>query len=157
MVKVGDIIEVEVKKTEVYATWCSFEGETVLVLIPDTSWVASFNSCQQFAEPSDRLTVKIVNVDQSSGKIAASIRGAFPNPWESNEFRIGCQFMARVVRYVPVADRCGDQPGYLLELIPGSYVMLCAEGRTYTSNERIAVLITETNPARRAVKVSLDV
>jgi hypothetical protein len=37
----------------------------------------------------------------------------------------GSEHRARVVRFIESAHRCGDGTGYLLELVPGAYVVLC--------------------------------
>src|SRR5437868_4090530 len=121
MLATGQIIEVEVHTVAVFGLFCWYYGQEVLVLIPETSWVASFNSCDQFAAPGDRLFVKVLHVDVASGKVAASVIAVHPDPWPGGLLAPGTEHQARVVRFVESADRCGGGPGYLLELVPGAY------------------------------------
>src|SRR5258708_2533798 len=100
MLAVGEIVEVEVQTVAVFGVFCRFEVQEVLVLIPETSWIASFCSCHQFAEAGDRFAVKIKHVDLGTGKIAASIRELYPTPWETGQLAPGTEHRARVVRYV---------------------------------------------------------
>ena len=153
--KPGEIVQVEVASTHAFGLFCHRESEQVLVVIPETSWIASFNSCEQFADPGDRFNVVILNVDQGSGRIAGSIRQAAPNPWKAGSFRVGQVCEARVARFVPRADRCGDQPAYLVELLPGAYAMLCASGITLTKGQLCQVLIQSVDQSRSAVSVIL--
>ncbi len=125
----------------------------MLILIPEISWIASFSSCQQFAEPGDRFSAKITHVDQHTGKIAATLKGQHPNPWESGQLAINTEHQARVVRYVDKADRCNDAPGYLIELLPGAYAMLCADGLSLKQNQLCTVTICESDSLKYSVKV----
>lgn len=154
MLAARQIVEVEVQTVAVFGLFCRYDGQEVLVLIPETSWVACFCSCHQFAAPGDRLTVKVIHVDVDSGKIAASVKAVHPDPWPGGLLAPGTEHQARVVRFVESADRCGDGPGYLLELLPGAYVMLCGgeppleEGRTCT------VRVVESDVSRHSVRVA---
>jgi predicted RNA-binding protein with RPS1 domain len=151
----GQIVEVEVHTVAVFGVFCHYKGEDVLVLIPETSWIASYCSCEQFAEPGDRLLIKIIHVDQATGKVAGSIKELYPNPWEAGQLAPGTDHQSRVVRYVREADRCNDRPGYLIELLPGAYAMLCAAGLSLTKNQRCTVTVSESDPFKRAVKVAV--
>jgi predicted RNA-binding protein with RPS1 domain len=154
MLATGQIIEVEVQPVAVFGLFCRHEEQDVLVLIPETSWIASFCSCQQFAEPGERLTVKVLHVDASTGKVSASIKGLYPDPWAGGLLAPGTEHQARVVRFVEKADRCNDGPGYLLELMPGAYVMLCANGLLLEKDQRCAVKVRESDFSKRAVWVA---
>jgi predicted RNA-binding protein with RPS1 domain len=154
MLAIGDVVEVEVRTVAVFGVFCRYQEQEVLVLIPETSWVASFCSCEQFAEVGDRLTVKVIHVDARTGKIAASIKALHPDPWASGELAPGTEHCGRVVRYVEKADRCKDGSGYLVEMIPGTYVMLCADGLALHADARVVVVIRESDFSKRAVRVS---
>src|SRR5262245_30155398 len=125
MLTAGEVVEVEVRAVAVFGLFCRHGEQEVLVLIPETSWVASFCSCEQFAAPGDRFTVKGLHVDTASGKVSASIKAMHLDPWPGGLLAPGTEHQARVVRFVESADRCGGRAGYLLELLPGAYVMLC--------------------------------
>jgi predicted RNA-binding protein with RPS1 domain len=154
MLATGQIVEVEVQTVAVFGLFCRHDGQEVLVLIPETSWVASYCSCHQFAAPGDRLTVKVIHVDAGSGKVSASVKALHPDPWPVRLLAPGTEHQARVVRFVESADRCGDGPGYLLELLPGAYVMLCGGGLPLEEGQTCAVTVVESDFSKRAVRVA---
>ena len=151
MLEIGDVVDVEVQSVKVYGVFCRYESEDLLVLIPETSWIASYNSCEQFAEPGDKLTVKIKHIDAESGKVAGTIRELHPNPWETGLLDKGRKHTARIVRYVPKADRCDDQPAYLVELVPGAFAILCAAGQHMKAGDQVTVVIQKSNSHNNSV------
>jgi hypothetical protein len=154
MLAAGEIVEVQVQTVAVFGLFCRHEGQEVLVLIPETSSVASFNSCLQFATPGDQLTVKVIHVDATDGKAAGSIKALHPDPWAAGLLAPGTDYQARVVRLVETADRCDDGPAYLLELLPGAYVMLCGSGPPLEVGQSCAVTVVESDSAKRALRVA---
>jgi len=156
MVAVGDVVDATVTAVQVFGVFCRHESHDMLVLIPETSWIASFNSCEQFAEPGDMLTIKIKHVDHQSGKIAATIKERHPDPWQTDQLDAGKQHLARVVRYVEKSDRCKDEPAYLIELMPGAYTMLCASGISLQPDDQVSVTIQSSNSINHAVSVAIS-
>ncbi len=154
MVAAGDIIEVEVVSVAVFGLFCRYGEQEVLVLIPEISWIASYNSCEQFASPGDRFRVKVLRVDAESGQVSGSIIALHPNPWQSDQLALGTEYRARVVRPVANADRCGGAPGYLLELLPGAYVMMCGGPHLECGQVR-SVKIIASDAFKRSVQVAL--
>ncbi len=156
MLKVGDVVDAVVTRVQVFGIFCSYRQEDILVLIPETSWIASACSCEQFAQPGDILTVKVLHIDAAAGRVAATIKGRHSNPWETHELNVGCRYDALVVHRVEKSDRCNDQPAYLLELMPGAFTMLCDTTMTLEPGDHVAVIITSSNPDRLAVTVALE-
>jgi predicted RNA-binding protein with RPS1 domain len=154
MLTAGQVVEVEVRTVAVFGLFCRHGGQELLELIPETSWVASFCSCEQFASPGDRFTVKVLHADAASGKVSASIKAMRPDPWPSGMLAAGAEHQARVVRFVESADRCSDGPGYLLELLPGTYVMLCGSVPRLEVGQTCGVTVVESDFSKRAVRVA---
>lgn len=70
--------------------------------------------------------------------------------------RVGDTLEATVVRPVERADRCDDGAGWLLELRPGAYVVLCGHAdAAWAKGERCRVTVTAVDSGRRAVTVRL--
>ena len=154
--QIGQTVDVIVKSVRTYGLFCVHDENTeLLVLIPETSWTASYCSCEQFADVGDHITVKILHIEEDTGKIAASVRHRFPDPWATDTFQPGRSFTATVARHVDSADRCGNGPGCLLELVPGAFVMLCTPGYDLTPGDTCDVTITDVKPDAHAVSVSL--
>jgi predicted RNA-binding protein with RPS1 domain len=154
MLVAGEIIDVEVQTVAGFGLFCRCGEQEVVVLIPETSWVASYCSCQQFAAPRDRFQVKVLHADVDTGKVSASVKALHPDPWRGGLLAPGTEHQARVVRFVESADRCGDGPGYLLELLPGAYVMLCGGGPPLEEGQTCAVSVVESEFSKRAVRVA---
>jgi predicted RNA-binding protein with RPS1 domain len=155
MLLTGQIIEVTVQTVAVFGLFCRYEEQDVLALIPEISWIASFCSCQQFAKAGDRLIVKVIHVDASNGKVSASIKGLYPDPRAGGLLAPGTEHEARVVRFVEKADRCNDGPGYLLELVPGAYAMVCANGLVLETHQGCIVTVRESDFSKRSVRVGV--
>lgn len=155
MLNSGNIVTAEVLAVRVFGFFCVYDKQEIQVLIPDISWIASFNSCTQFASVGDLLQVKIIHVDAAGGRIAGTIKGMYPDPWESNQFEVGTIFSSKVMRHVDQADRCDGQSGYLVELIPGSYAMLCEQNISLTPGEHCSVIVNAVNRRQHAVRISL--
>jgi predicted RNA-binding protein with RPS1 domain len=154
VVAAGDILDVEVQSVAVFELFCRAGDQEVLVLIPETSWVASYCSCQQFGAVGDRFRVKVLNADAKSGKVSASIKALYPDPWPAGKLAVGTVHQARVIRAIESADRCGDGPGNLLELLPGAFVVLCGESSVVVG-QSYSVRVVESDISQHAVRVVL--
>lgn len=155
MLAVGDIVDVTVTSPQVFGVFCRADSNDMLVVIPETSWIASFNSCMQFAQPGDRLQVKIKNIDLPTGKIAASVKDIYPNPWDTGQIIVGAKYNARVVRFVANADRCNDKAGYLVELLPGGFAMLPAGELHLHANEIVPVRMLAADLRHLSVQIQI--
>lgn len=151
----GDTVTAEVLAVRVFGIFCAYDKQEIQVLIPDISWIASFNSCTQFASPGDQLQVKIIHVDAAGGRIAGTIKGMYADPWESNQLEVGTIFSSKVIRRVDQANRCNERPGYLVELMPGAYAVLCAKNSSLTPGEHCSVIVNAVNRRQHAVRISL--
>jgi len=152
---VGQVVDVTVKSVQVFGLFCQYDCDTeLLVLIPEVSWIASFCSCEQIADVGDSITVVILRVDEPSGKISASIKKRFNNPWGSGALDIGQTHNASVMRRVTKADRCDDGPAYLLEIIPGAYAMLCTSDTSMVAGDSCKVTIVNSNPVAQSIAIT---
>ncbi len=154
----GDIVDVAVKRKEVYGLFCQFHEYEILVMLIGISWIPSFNSCKQVADIGDILRIKILSADISNNRIFGSIKQLYPenNPWDGSwNIHEGMTIRAKVKRHVKKADRCEDKPGYFVELRPGSYAMLCDSGKDLRINTLINVIITKIDLNKRAVEIEL--
>ena len=98
--EVGDIVEVTVTRPEVFGFFCQCGHTELLVTIPETSWIGSFNSCHQFTDPGDAHKVMVIQVDKAKPTVAASIRRMSPDPWATDSLVVGAEHSATVIRRV---------------------------------------------------------
>ena len=151
----GQVVDVIVTSVQVFGLFCQYDGDTdLLVLIPEISWTASFCSCKQIADVGDSITVRILAVDESSGKIAGSIRQRHPDPWKTDALNAGQSYTANVLRHVETADRCDGGPAYLLEIVPGAYAMLCTSESDLVAGDTCDVTIVESKPDAHAITIT---
>jgi ribosomal protein S1 len=156
---VGDVVKAKVCRVEVFGAFCEFEGQEILVLIPEVSWIASFASCQEVISANDELEVNILHVNETPRKISASIRANHPesNPWDERwPLQVGDEMEAKVLRWVEEAHRCGNSGGYLLALSPAALVMLCGvEAGHLKAGDKCQVVVTAVDALKHQVRVSL--
>jgi hypothetical protein len=157
--KVGDIISAVVTNTANYGMFLRHGDDAILVLIPETSWTACYASCHQLADVGDEFEIVIVAVG-ADGRIAGSLRAWHPtsDPWSGAwQLKVGDCIDAKVARIVTSADRCNRGKGYLLELRPAAYAMLCADGLPELLNgQRCKVRVSDIDESRHAIGVKLD-
>ena len=154
IVAAGDILDVEVVQVAVFGLFCRAGKQEVLVLIPETSWVASYCSCQQFASPGDWFRVRVLHDSPERDQVSASIRALHPDPWPSGRLAVGTRHQARVVRSIESADRCCGGPGHLLELLPGAFVVL-GSAPPLEVGQVCSVVVVASDFSKRAVHVAI--
>ena len=154
MLTVGDVVTARVTSVQIFGVFCRCESHEILVLIPDISWIASFNSCDQFAEPGDELRVKIIRFNSDKNQWVGTLKGLYSDPWKTDQLTPGTTHLARVIRYVTKTDRCEGKPAYLMELVSGGYAMLCAHALDLKLGDQVPVMIQQSDPLRCAVKLA---
>jgi len=155
---VGDIIRAKVFKTAHFGVFFQHAEHYLLVLIPETSWTTCYANCDQLGEPSDEFDI-IVTHDGGEGRFAASLKAVHPesDPWSGAwKVSVGDRLTAKVARVVDAADRCNGGKGYLLELKPAAYAMLCADAKFELQKGQICeVVVIQVDDSRHAIHVQL--
>ena len=163
----GEVVRATARSVRPFGIFFECRGHDLLVLIPETSWTACYAGCEEIARPGDQFAVKVLRAVGGSDQYVGSMRDAYPDsdPWCGRwTLRAGQVVPAKVVRAVERADRCGGREGYLLELRPAAYAMLCAAADAADAADAAPplevgqtreVVVTEANPHRRDVRVEL--
>ena len=86
---------------------------------------------------------------------AISIRSLYQNPWENDSFKVGSIYQSFIRHKVNDADRLDYNSGYLVEIIPGSFVMLDPDGERFKENDVCEVIITHKDEQKHALKIKL--
>ena len=89
MIPLNSIIEVTVVSPKVFGVFCEYKETEMLLLIPESSWVASYNSCFQYAQIGDKLKVKVIHHSKEEDKYSISVRSMYPDPWQNGSFEVG--------------------------------------------------------------------
>jgi len=154
----GDIIRAKVYKTTHFGIFFQYAEHYLLVLIPETSWTSCYASCDQLAKPGDEFDIVVIH-DVGDGRFAASLKAMHPesDPWSGAwKVSVGDRITAKVARVVDAADRCNGGKGYLLELKPAAYAMLCTEVSFKLQKGQLCeVVVTQVDDSRQAIHVQL--
>lgn len=154
----GQVVKAKVTATPNFGLFMAYHGDQILVLIPEVSWTASFASCSEVAEVGDEFDVMILGQAGVADQYGASIRQLYPenDPWSGRwNVQPGDTIEAKVIRSVPAADRCNGHRGYLLQLRPGVYEMVCEcdYGQLQVGRDYVFT-VTEVKPRGRRIAVS---
>lgn len=157
--KPGEIVTARVKRVAAFGLFLDYRGLDLLLLIPETSWIACYASCDQLADVGDEFRVRILAYAVDRDQYAVSHKAVYPDsiPWSGpGGLKVGETREATVVRAVERADRCSVGKGWLLELRPGAYVMMCGHGEAgWQRGDRCRVTVTVVDQARWIVTVRL--
>ncbi len=111
-VEIGSVIEGEVKRVTDFGAFIDIGGIDGLCHISEVSF-DRVEHPSDVLQVGDKASVKVLNVDVDTGKVALSIKRALPDPWESvsEKFSKGDIVEGKVTRTVNF--------GAFVELIPG--------------------------------------
>lgn len=121
----GDVVIGRATHVASFGLFLDHQGHELLLLIPETSWIASYAGCDQLAGVGDEFRVRVLGHPRKNGQYAVSHKVVFPegDPWSGRwELRTGDVLEARVLRHVGQADRCGgpSRCGWRPDAPPGA-------------------------------------
>lgn len=149
----NQLITIVVSEVHVWGVVAAFNNLRVLVLIPEVSWVASFSSCEEFCDPGDVICVRVLHVDDNGKDVYASIKRVYSDPWTTGVLSTGRVLLAKFRRRIASASRCGGDAADLLEAVPGGYVVVCGNSKSFKASEEVYVYIKEANPEKWSLLV----
>ncbi len=134
--KEGEIVFVEVDKSETYAVFVNYKGIKGIVQVPDIQWDYPI-LFENYPKAGDRVRVEILKVIQEAQapvSFRASIKHANPdeNPWKDPSiFQVGCKHKGEVIK--------STEYGYVVKIKSGAYAVLLNE--YVTSEVKIGSII----------------
>ena len=81
---VGAVVEGTVKNITDYGVFIDLGGVDGLLHITDISWGRGLHPSKRFST-GDRITVKVINFDEDSGRISLGLKQLAPDPWGTVE------------------------------------------------------------------------
>ncbi|MDX1564209.1 MAG: S1 RNA-binding domain-containing protein, partial [Phycisphaeraceae bacterium] len=98
---VGDEVEGTVKNLADFGAFVDIGGLDGLLHITDMSW-GRINHPSEMLEHNQKITVRVLNIDRESEKVALGLKQMAENPWENIEeqFPIGARIKGVVVNIV---------------------------------------------------------
>lgn len=166
-VKVGDVFSGEItgimpfgffvkvipkgfgSKTRSEESKISLEG---LVHISEVSW-EKVEDLSKFYKQGDKVKVRVLSIDQKSGKLNLSIKQLIPDPWEGIEKKYSpdAQIQGEVVRVVPF--------GVLVKLKPGIegliHISKIPVEQSIKVGDKVSCFIESIVPEHRRISLGL--
>jgi small subunit ribosomal protein S1 len=95
--KVGDIIDGTVKTVTEFGAFIDIGGVDALLHISDLAWVKVVHP-SEVVQPGEKLKVKVLSADSTTGRITVGLKQLTPHPWEKVEekYPIGSRVRGRV-------------------------------------------------------------
>jgi len=95
--QVGDIIDGTVKTVTEFGAFIDIGGVDALLHISDLAWVKVVHP-SEVVQPGEKLKVKVLSADSTTGRITVGLKQLTPHPWEKVEekYPIGSRVRGRV-------------------------------------------------------------
>lgn len=123
-----------------------------LIHISEIAW-EKVDDPNQYVKAQDVLKVKVIGVDQTTGKVTLSLKQLLPDPWEHvlDQFEKDTQVKGKVTRTTPY--------GIFVELMPGVegliHISKVTPGSEPKSGDEITCLIEDVKPDQRKISLSM--
>ena len=157
-VKVGDVFSGEITGVMPFGFFVkvipkgskiSLEG---LVHISEVSW-EKVDDLSKFYKQGDEVKVRVLSIDQKSGKLNLSIKQLIPDPWEGieKEYLPDAQIKGEVVKVVPF--------GVLVKLKPGIegliHISKIPVEQSIKVGDKVNCFIESVDPEHRRISLGL--
>ena len=151
---VGDTVEGEVNKILPFGFLVNLSGNAEgLVHISEISW-ERVESLEKMFKVGDKVKVRVLEIDSSTGKINLSIKQLTQDPWKKAEskYPVGKKFAAEIVRISSYGAFVQLEPG-IEGLIHSSKIPY---GMKLQPGDKALVSIDLFNPEQRRVALRLE-
>lgn len=148
-IQVGQIVEGRVKNITDFGVFIDLGGVDGLLHITDLSW-GRVNHPSDMVDVGDKLTVKIIDVDQERQRISLGLKQLTPHPWEniSGKYPIGTKVTGKVVSMTNY--------GAFVEIEKGVEGLVHVSEMSWTRNIRHPSEVVELGDKVESQVLSLD-
>jgi ribosomal protein S1 len=155
MTSIGDIVNASVIAVEAHGIRLSYVQETILVLIPEVSWLSDVRDCREFAFVGQHFDVKIIRYVREQDLYLGSLKAAQPelDPWVNADWLRAGEVRSAVVDFPMVND--GKTVGYYVTLAIGitGLLRVTDQQRPFAKGDTVLVRIAAVEPESRKVEV----
>mgnify|MGYP006285285459 CR=1 FL=1 len=101
-IEVGDVLTGIVTGLMPFGIFVDLDGVEGLVHISEIAW-EKVNNPGNYYKVGESIEVKVLGIDEESGKLALSVKRLIPNPWEDvqEKYPVGTRIKGTVSRIVP--------------------------------------------------------
>jgi small subunit ribosomal protein S1 len=149
--KVGEVHEGEITSITPFGVFVKFGSLEGMVHVSDISWEKTDNAAQAGLKVSDKLKVKVMEVDEAGGKIILSHKATLPNPWGevAKKYKEGSKVKGRVTKITDF--------GAFEELEPGIEGLIHVTETTgpLAEGDEVEARVLEVDPGKQKISLSL--
>lgn len=157
-IKVGDIIDGEVRRITDFGLFIDVGGADGLVHVSELSWERIEKPSDNFKE-GDKVKVKVLKVDSNEQKISLSIKETLPDPWEKSirSFEVGNIYNG-VVRRLTSFGAFVELSPYIEGLVHISQISnehITKPQDVLATGQKVKVKVLEIKPESKRISLSI--
>jgi len=148
-VKVGDIIDGTVRNLTDFGAFIDIGGIDALLHITDISWLKITHPAE-VVKPNDKIKVKVLIMDNETGRIAVGLKQLTAHPWEAIEkkYPVGTKVKGKVTSVVDY--------GAFVELEKGIEGLIHVSEMSWTKDVKDPSSMLKAGDTAEAVVLSID-
>lgn len=111
-VKIGDVVEGKVSGITPFGVFVVTNGLEGLVHISEISW-EKVEDLKDYFKEKDKVKVKVIGIDQETGRLNLSIKQLTEDPWDKAEkkYKVGKKISGKVTSLAPFGAFVNFEPG----------------------------------------------
>jgi ribosomal protein S1 len=155
---VGQIVRAQVSRVESYGAYCEFEGNRVLVLVPEIRWFPPVPDCRDVLKAGDFVDVLLLR-KAGDFQFCGSIKQCSPqeNPFTNGTLTVGTTHSAKVDTVI--RDAVTAKPfAFMLELDAGPRGLLPCSRATANlkTGDQCVVFVSGLDTEKEQVELRLS-
>lgn len=155
--KVGDIIEGEVRNLRPFGAFVDIGGADGLLHVSEIGW-SPITHPREALNVGDKIQVQVIRLDPKEQRIALSRKRALPNPWDNIEqhYRPGDVMSATITRVVDFGAFAQLEPGVegLIHISELADITVAEPLKTVTAGDEVRVKILRVDAKRQRIGLS---
>lgn len=155
--KVGDIIEGEVRNLRPFGAFVDIGGADGLLHVSEISW-SPITHPREAINVGDKIQVQVIRLDPKEQRIALSRKRALPNPWDSIEQRYhpGDLLTGTITRVVDFGAFAQLEPGVegLIHISELADIAVAEPLKTVNAGDEVKVKVLRVDAKRQRIGLS---
>lgn len=155
--KVGDIIEGEVRNLRPFGAFVDIGGADGLLHVSEISW-SPITHPREAINVGDKIQVQVIRLDPKEQRIALSRKRALPNPWDSIEQRYhpGDVLTGTITRVVDFGAFAQLEPGVegLIHISELADIAVAEPLKTVHAGDEVTVKVLRVDAKRQRIGLS---
>ncbi len=155
--KVGDIIEGEVRNLRPFGAFVDIGGADGLLHVSEIGW-SPITHPREALNVGDKIQVQVIRLDPKEQRIALSRKRALPNPWDSIEqrYQTGAVMGATITRVVDFGAFAQLEPGVegLIHISELADIAVAEPLKTIKAGDEVKVKVLRVDAKRQRIGLS---